>query len=411
MLAKKVIKKFGLLFSLTLAFLMLSGVAEAGVYEKTFTITAYYSPIPCQDRYVTGSLFGDKVLNGNGTNGADGTPVYTGMVAAPSSYAFGTKMFIPGVGTVAVHDRGGAIVTSNEDGSYDRLDIWMGYGDPGLTRALNWGRRTLTVTVYGLDDSIAEQINLMGYTPDEAIPADCGMDDVSVDYNTLQPIGGTVSNSAPEPEPVYVPEPEPVVEEASISNEGLLDGNLSKGDSGVEVESLQLELLALNYYKGEIHGVYDDVTEHAVFKFQQSQYLVGDSSSIGAGVFGNKTRNQLNDIIASKNYNTFLIAQANPSISPIVSDIVLASISPEPKTILLTTEMDFGIASVEVEELQQFLKNQGHFSGVLITDFYGPVTRDAVIEFQLENGLISDIEDFGAGRVGPKTLSLINQMS
>lgn len=100
---------------------------------QTFTITAYYSPLPCQEYYVTGSYEGDKRLNGNGTHGADGTPVYPGMIAAPKSYAFGTKLHVPGVGNVAVHDRGGAIVTSGSQGqAYDRLDIWMGYGDKGL---------------------------------------------------------------------------------------------------------------------------------------------------------------------------------------------------------------------------------------------------------------------------------------
>ncbi|MCC6643813.1 hypothetical protein IT411_03620, partial [Candidatus Peregrinibacteria bacterium] len=77
-------------------------------YEETFTITAYYSPIEGPKRYIRGSLEADKKLNGNGTNGADGTPVYPGMIAAPKSIPFGTKMMIPGIGTVAVHDRGGA---------------------------------------------------------------------------------------------------------------------------------------------------------------------------------------------------------------------------------------------------------------------------------------------------------------
>ena len=61
-------------------------------YTHTFTISAYYSPLACQDRYATGSYRGDIRLNGNGTNDADGTPVYPGMIAAPKLYSFGTKM-------------------------------------------------------------------------------------------------------------------------------------------------------------------------------------------------------------------------------------------------------------------------------------------------------------------------------
>src|SRR3989338_9310092 len=136
-------------------------------YVKTFKISAYYSPCPGQTRYATGTYEGDIKLNGNGTNGADGTPVYPGMIAAPKTYEFGTKMDIPGIGIVAVHDRGGAIrATNGVEGVYDRLDVWMGYGDKGLERALNWGKRTVNVVVYGENSSLSEQIELADYSPD-----------------------------------------------------------------------------------------------------------------------------------------------------------------------------------------------------------------------------------------------------
>ncbi len=116
---------------------------EAG--KKTFLVTAYYSPLPDQSFYVKGSYEADIKLNGRGTNGADGTPVYTGMLAAPSSYPFGTKVKIPGLGVGEVHDRGGAIVTRE---GYDRIDVWMGEGDEGLSRALNWGSRLVEGEIY-----------------------------------------------------------------------------------------------------------------------------------------------------------------------------------------------------------------------------------------------------------------------
>lgn len=44
-----------------------------------------------------------------------------------------------------MHDRGGAIVPAGERGyNYDRIDVWMGYGDEGLKRALWWGKRTIS---------------------------------------------------------------------------------------------------------------------------------------------------------------------------------------------------------------------------------------------------------------------------
>lgn len=73
-------------------------LAHAGdVVEKNFTITAYYSPLPDQCCYVRGSFEADKVLNGAGIHGADGTNVYPGMIAAPASYPFGTRVELPGM--------------------------------------------------------------------------------------------------------------------------------------------------------------------------------------------------------------------------------------------------------------------------------------------------------------------------
>jgi len=126
-----------------------SSQANYDPFQRTFIVTAYYSPLPGQEFYVTGSLERDKRLNGNGTNGADGTPVYNGMIAAPGTYAFGTRINCPGIIDGEIHDRGGAIVKAGvRSNAYDRLDFWAGHGDEGLKKALFWGKRTLTCTMY-----------------------------------------------------------------------------------------------------------------------------------------------------------------------------------------------------------------------------------------------------------------------
>lgn len=283
----------------------LSAIAEdAGLesYVKTFTITAYYSPLPCQEYYVTGSYEGDKRLNGNGTNGADGTPVYPGMIAAPKTYAFGTKLHIPGVGNVAVHDRGGAIVPAgSQSQAYDRLDIWMGYGDKGLKRALNWGKRTVDAVVYGMDDSIVEEVTLFGFDESEkecngVVTADAVVEPIAEpDYE--EPV---VVETAVKPEVVEVVEEEI----SSYFNVGL-----ELGSKGEEVRKLQEELTTLNFYRGEISGEFDALTQHAVFKFQQSQEIVASLEETGAGVFGPMTRGRLNEIVNSREMTLALIEQ------------------------------------------------------------------------------------------------------
>lgn len=80
-------------------------------YRK-FVVTAYYSPLPGQSLYLRGSYEADIRLNGNGTNGASGKEVFAGMLAAPKTYAFGTRIELSGIGIGIVEDRGGAIVVA-----------------------------------------------------------------------------------------------------------------------------------------------------------------------------------------------------------------------------------------------------------------------------------------------------------
>jgi len=122
--------------------------------------SAYYSPVPGQARYATGSLEGDRHLNGQGVATADGTPPYRGVVAAPRGYSFGTMMFIPGVGFCEVRDRGGAIIGR---ANYDRIDVWLGRGDSGLQQATDWGlqRQEAVVFVDGDKEDIRQAVTLI----------------------------------------------------------------------------------------------------------------------------------------------------------------------------------------------------------------------------------------------------------
>lgn len=115
---------------------------------STYIVTAYYSPLPDQSFYLKWNYDAERRLNGNGTNGASGAPVFTGMIAAPKSYEFGTNIFFQGLGVGRVEDRGGAIVEAWDRGQpHDRIDIWMWYGEQWLRRALAWWRREVIGTI------------------------------------------------------------------------------------------------------------------------------------------------------------------------------------------------------------------------------------------------------------------------
>ena len=95
-------------------FSFLPGSGYAATETREFVVTAYYSPMPNQSFYLRGNYEAEKRLNGNGTHGASGKPVFTGMLAAPSSYSFGTRIDFDGLGVAIVEDRGGAIVEAGE---------------------------------------------------------------------------------------------------------------------------------------------------------------------------------------------------------------------------------------------------------------------------------------------------------
>ena len=325
-------------------------------YQKTFIISAYYSPLPNQKHYVLGSYMADIKLNGRGTNGADGSEVYAGMIAAPKNYPFGTKMKIPGVGTVAVHDRGGAIVEAGKQNqSYDRLDIWMGYGDTGLQRALEWGKRTVAVTIYGIDPNLKEEVVLEGYSEAEKSAAAAARAIGAVSENAEQ--RGKLKYSLP---PYF-------------------SKDLNLQDESEDVVNLQKALRALNFYQGEIQQKYDELTRQAVIKFQVDSGIIDSKDDFGAGYFGPQTRLRLGKAIERHK-------------------LALRQNLPQPG---LSRE-DRGS---EVKKLQEALVKLGY--DVEPTGVYDESTVKALFQFQQENGIIKSTSDHGAGVFGPRTMAVL----
>ncbi len=70
---------------------------------------------------------------------ASGLPVGPGIVAVdPRVIPLGTRLFVPGYGPAIAADTGTAI-------KGNIIDLWM----PSTADALRWGRRTVTITIYG----------------------------------------------------------------------------------------------------------------------------------------------------------------------------------------------------------------------------------------------------------------------
>ena len=77
------------------------------------------------------------------------------------------------------------------------------------------------------------------------------------------------------------------------------------------------------------------------------------------------------------------------------------------------TNIEFGQTSAEVKILQDALRITGDFSAkVLSTGFYGEITRQAVLSFQVRNNVapIAELRSVNGRRCGTKTRSKLNQL-
>ncbi len=478
-LAPRLIRRIASLVVMGLAglgFLPLAHAEDLFPYVKTFAISAYYSPLPNQTHYATGSYESDIRLNGRGTNGADGTPVYPGMIAAPKAYPFGTKMSIPGVGIVAVHDRGGAIVHSGERGeAYDRLDIWMGAGEEALRSALTWGKKTLDVTVYGTDPSLEEKVVLEGFSMVEGFvknvvlapqifPEDIWYLSRGSDVEKLQFYLREMGYFEGVPTGYYddrtreavvkfqlaegvIQTPEDFgAGHTGVNTRKMLDlavarlkedkdqatlqrfqkgltlldkypdlrkrtdsfrRDLVRSDVGEEVRRLQAELASLGFLRIEPTGYFGELTEHAIFKFQQKLGLIKASGDVGAGVFGPATRERLNAIFEERLEQMSYIALNREERALNEGTTELAMADEEGP---FARDVAVGDRGPDIKELQQLLRKLGFFKGLFITEFYGEQTKTAVQAFQVANKLIFSEQDEGAGVLTPSTRALLNAL-
>lgn len=314
--------------------------------KRLFMVSAYYSPLPDQRFYIRGSYEADKRLNGRGTNGADGTPVYVGMLAAPKTYAFGTRINLFGLGIGEVHDRGGAIVAGR---NYDRIDVWMGRGEEGLSRALNWGMRLIEGEVYDAASEIPSGIDFTWVS--STLPA------------------STISR----------------MQARNLLNPETFAKPITQLSSKQDISGLQEALRLFGYYHGEVNGTYGKETSEAVLTFQLDEGVILNDKVTGAGLFGPKTRQALKSKI--ENFNSRVTKEQNR----LRENLKALSVGLGKKS-----------QGNEVVRLQQMLWELGYYKGEL-NGKYDSGTMDAVLAFQKEYDVVQNDWEKGAGYFGKKT--------
>jgi len=348
------------------------------VDQNYFIVTAYYSPLPDQNNYLTGNFKDEVILNGQWIAGASGKKVFSGMLAAPSKYSFWTKIHLDWLGIGEVSDRGGAIVPAGQRWySYDRIDIWMWYGDEWLKRALYWGKRKVAWNIVDATSSVN-----LDYT---SVPSpnwiSVWKDDISnksVQQSVLEPVEQNVS---------------------------IFEIVLSSLNSWNYVAELQTLLSDLWYIASDYTAwVYDDKTIEAVRSFQLNFWVISHINDAWNGVYGPKTQKEF-----KRQYDIYLKEQKlfqeyEESLELLQQEAQLNA----QETIKNITNVWYWEISSSVREFQIVLSNLGYFD-YKDTAIFWAKTKSSLIDYQLENNIIDKQSQVDAWIIGPKTLESLTE--
>ncbi len=215
--------------------------------EWYFVVTAYYSPLPNQESYLTGDYESEKRLNGQWISWASWKWVFSWMLAAPRNYAFWTKIYLEWLWIWEVSDRWWAIVNAWKRWyEYDRIDVWVWHWDEWLKRALYWWKRK--VKWYVTDSSL----------------------NVTFDFNNI---------ASPDWATKWL---------KKISS--IFNTWLWKWSDKEMVKNLQKLFTEIWLYKWEINGIYNDEIISIVYNFQLKNEIVKSSKDYWAWYWGKNTR-------------------------------------------------------------------------------------------------------------------------
>lgn len=182
---------------------------------------------------------------------------------------------------------------------------------------------------------------------------------------------------------------------------GIAGLSIRNGSEGDAVRALQSRLKKLGYYSGNVDGDFGQGTEDAVKAFQRANGLNAD------GVAGSGTYEKLfaTDAKTASQAARTATPRPDPTKRPTATPRRTATPLPSGTYVLVTTApssegyatLRRGYYGAPVTRLQQALKDQGYYTGV-VDGYFGEGTESAVRAFQRVKGLNVD------GAAGPATL-------
>ncbi len=340
-------------------------VNKAWAEDQYFVVTAYYSPLPDQEYYLKWNYEAEMRLNGRGIAGASWKGVFEWMLAAPKDYAFGTKIYLEWLGIGSVEDRGWAIVNAgNRWYEHDRIDVWMGYGDEWLARALYWGKRKVK----------------WEFAPSSS--------PTTIDVHTI---------SAPDYALKWAQKAnitQKIIKKPVQKKQAFFDMPLTTAASKNEFQNI---LKKLGYYDGEITDDNEAIID-LVYHYQVEKWILDSPYTPWAGWFGPTTRTTLKNEYELYQVEIALqkereILKQNLEKSSYEQAVDMMSIIGQPK---------FWDISPQVRALQQQLAEFGYFEHK-DTAIFGEKTKESILSYQIEKNILNSADEVWAGIFGPKT--------
>jgi len=346
--------------------------------EKEFILTAYYSPINWQSFYYKPDFKSEKRLNGEWIHGASWEPVFDGMLAAPSNYSFGDRIYFPDMWLGKVSDRWWAIVKAWERRfNHDRIDVWVWYGEEWLIRALDfWVQKKKWYYCKKSDLSVDDRLSI-----------------------SREKIGLNLKS---------IPLFEHFFDLAIWKQE------LRFGRRDIWVWTLQKYLVKLGYLKeNKQTGRFDVVTKDALCRYQTKK-LISYPAHRDCGVYGPRTRSAMKKDVEKKSLLPVNLRE-HGTVNSIKKqadawDLAKGIITSQKNNNIYFDKPFFrNTYNQKVEKLQYLLKYLWHYNGD-VDGVFDEETIGSVYKFQLAENILkwisSDVKV--AGYVWPSTRSKLN---
>ncbi len=343
-----------------------------------YLVSAYYSPLEWQEFYLHGNYEDEVKMNGEGKTTASGQPVRIGVVAAPREKPYNTRVHIKQTINIkgapynldfhgTILDRGGAIHSASR---LPRLDIYMGKGQEGLCRAINFGVQTVYV-------DFDNNLTIPDSTSFDGVSSDCK----NPNTETV-PLASGVKKTF---DPFTMP--------------------IGTGSDVEDLKTVQKLLTRVGAYTGAINGLYNEALTDAIFRFQKANGIVREKTDDGAGTYGPKTRAMLKALLSgelNKTDNTTVVNNTATTNTTQTTGNTDTTTIPTTNLEPSQTTSDIG----DVRDLQAKLKDLGYFK-FEVDGIYNKRLVDSLYAFQLEKKIVTGEEDPGAGYYGPVTKSTL----